>query len=259
MKLVKRSLAIVIALVVVAFAIRAAMVWNKTRDVLPTFVPIPDGPRAPPLSLGGYTPGLTQFDNVKKSMAQAGYVCRDTSMRGLMQQGRSDAQTRIAEAKERGDDPKTVSGASRAGYYSSKEQNPQIVWSCDSVDGRPAGAGLNELLSAIFVFDSATHPLRHITISRRFMSQRDAHKAFERALATYDQLGEPTFTLGEPNMTTGEKIFERLRIVTREWRYADRTVAVSVMNTGPRRGIDVREVLEVPWPVTVNVIDVSPP
>jgi hypothetical protein len=242
-----------------AVAVRAAMVWNKTRDVLPTFTPIPDGPRAPPLSLVDARPGETLLPALQQRLAALGFACRDTSMRGLMREGRAEAQRKIEAAKEAGDDPATVSGASRAGYYSKKEQNPQVQWTCENIDVvalgdatlTPAPASLAST-SLIFVFDSADHPLRHVTVSRHFVSQRDAHEAYLAALSRRAALGAPTFSLGEPDLTPDQKIFARRRLVTREWRFADRTTTVTVMNLGPKKGIDVREVLEVPWPVTTT-------
>lgn len=245
---------VALLLVVAAFGIRGYMVWDRTRDVLPAFAPIPDGPRAPPLSLLGLTPGQSTLAEVQALTSSLGVTCRDTSMRGLMQAGRDEAHRKIAEAKARGEDPDTVSGASRAGYYSKKEQNPQIQWACDDVDlGRlPAAAMPSEpKADLVFVFDSADLPLRYITVSRKFMSQAAALAARTEALARYVALGPSTTSMGEPDLDPTHKIFERLRLVTRAWEYADRRVTVTVMNFGPTRGIDVRETLEIPWPIEV--------
>jgi hypothetical protein len=244
-------------LALAAFAVRRFMIWEKTRDVLPAFSPVPLGPRAPfSPSLLGHSPGRSTLAAIQAQTALLGWPCRDTSMRGLMQAGRAEARARVEAARARGDDPDTVAGASRAGYYSKKEQNPQVQWTCEDVDVAllPAGEAYagGPPGTVVFVFDSGTHPLRHIMVSRRFQSQREAVRAREEALARHAALGAPTSSIGSPELDPNKKAFERLRLVATEWSFADRRVVVSVMNGGPGRGIDVRELVEVPWPVSTT-------
>jgi hypothetical protein len=239
-----------------AFAIRQGMIWNKTRDVLPEFTPVPEGPRAPPLQHAGVQVGTTTLAEVKQLTAAAGFECRDTSMRGLMQLGRQQAQQKIAEAKEKGDDPDAVSGASRAYYYSKKEQNPQVQWTCENADLSrldPAFATPNTKQAVTFIFDSDEHPLRYVMTSRKFQSQAATRDARDASIARFAQtLGPPPTQIGKPDERPGEKIFPRFLVVINEWSWVDRRVSVTVMNRGPGSGIDLREVVEVPWPIAVG-------
>lgn len=255
----KNILRVVLGLAILALlagAIRVGMIWNKTRDVLPQFTPTPAGARAPELTWAGFKVGATTFAEVEAATTKAGFSCRDTSMRGLMQFGRTEAQKKIAEAKESGVDPDTVSGASRAYYYSKKEQNPQIQWSCEDVDLSKVDtyfAGATSSDDLTFVFDSKGHPLRYIVTSRKFQSQAAARAARDASIARLSAtLGPPQRELGHIDERPGEKLFARLQIVASDWQYADRHVGVTVMNLGPAKGIDVREVVEVPWPVEVQ-------
>jgi hypothetical protein len=249
--------AAVVAVVVVAaaFGIRAYMVWDRTRDVLPALSPVPDGPRAPrALHLLDVEPGRTTLDAVQAFTQARGWSCRDVSMRGLMQAGRAEARAKVDAAKAAGIDPDTVAGASRAHYYSRKERNPQIQWSCEDVDV----TGLDDIAAGpadlhadvVFIFDAAALPLRSVMVSRKLMSQSAALALRDAALARFADLGAPHELVGAPDLTPGEKIFKRLRLVSSVWQWADRRVTVSVMNFGPAKGIDVREIVEIPWPIT---------
>lgn len=243
-------------LAVGAFAIRQGMVWNKTRDVLPEFSAVPEGPRAPALQYLGVQVGTTTLAEVKQIASAVGYTCRDTSMRGLMRLGREQAQQKMAEAKERGDDPDAVSGASRAYYYSKKEQNPQVQWTCENVDLArldPAFATPNTEQAVIFIFDSEDHPLRYVMTSRKFQSQSATRDAREASIARFAKtLGPAPKQIGQLDDRPGEKLFPRFLVVINEWTFADRRVSVTVMNRGPGSGIDLREVVEVPWPIAVE-------
>jgi hypothetical protein len=254
-RLARRAVVVVVAVVAAAFGVRGYMVWDRTRDVLPALSPIPDGPRAPrTLHLVDVEPGRTTLDAVQAFTQSRGWPCRDASMRGLMQAGREQARAKIDAAKAAGIDPDTVAGASRAHYYSKKERNPQIQWTCEDVDA----SGLTDLAPSaadvradvVFIFDAEALPLRSAMVSRKLMSQSAALALREAALARFADLGAPQEVTGAPDLTPGEKIFPRLRLVSSAWRWADRRVTVSVMNFGPAKGIDVREIVEIPWPIT---------
>lgn len=252
----KRGAIVVVTLVVAAFGYRGFSIWNKTRDVLPTFEPVPAGPTAPAdFSLLGLRPGRTALADVQAMTTSLGWSCRDTSMRGLMREGRAQAREKIAEAKLHGDDPDAVSGASRAYYYSKKEQNPQLQWSCEDVDlSSLAGSvyAADPRGDVMFIFDSEALPLRHVVVSRHYQSQRAAVAARADSLQRFAVLGPTTSTLGgEPNLDPTQPAFARRKPFISEWRFADRQALVSTMNFGPQNGIDVREVYEVPWPVVV--------
>jgi hypothetical protein len=250
-----RILIVVVVLASLAGLIRVGMIWNKTRDVLPTMTPVPPGPRAPAWTVLGSTVGRTSLDDVQERASRAGWSCRDTSMRALMKNGREDAQKRIAEAKERGEDPDTVSGASRAYYYSKKEQNPQVQLTCEKVDLHSLSDVYPEgsMGDAVFIFDSVQHPLRYVVTSRAFMTQAAAVAAFDEAESRWSAaLGPTTSSVGEPNTDPSKKAFARMLIVRRDWTFADRHGIVSALNFGPAKGIDVRELWEVPWPTVVE-------
>lgn len=251
-----RLVVVVAALGVLAVAVRLGMIWNKTRDVLPVFTPVPPGAHAPSLSHAAVVVGATTFDDVRQLTTRAGYACADTSMRGLMKLGREEAQKKIAEAKENGIDPDTVSGASRAYYYSKKEQNPQIQWTCEDADLTkldPAFAGPSTKGAVTFIFDSDEHPLRYIVTSRKFQSQAATRDAREQSIARFAAtLGPPPTQIGQMDERPGEKLFPRFLVVINEWTFADRRVSVTVMNRGPGAGIDLREIVEVPWPIAVE-------
>jgi len=251
-----RGAIVVASLVVLAFGSRGVSIWNKTRDVLPTFSPVPSGPLAPAdFSVLGLRPGVSTFAEVSSFTTSLGLPCRDSSMRGLMRQGRAAAQANIEAATARGDDPDAVSGASRAGYYSKKEQNPQVQWSCEDVDltvfpGTTWPAGTRG--DVMVVFDSQALPLRYVMVSRHFTSQQAALAARQQSLARFAVLGPPTSTIGgEPNADPSRKAFERRRPFQTEWLFADRKGTVSTMNFGPAKGIIVKEIHEVPWPIVV--------
>jgi hypothetical protein len=251
---IKRIAVVVAVLGLAAVAIRKGMVWNKTRDVMPTLTPVADGPRAPAFSLFGTTIGTTTFADVQARATAAGWNCRDTSMRGLMAAGRADAQARIAQAEAEGKETDTVSGASRAYYYSKKEQNPQIQWTCEDVDLHKLDPAYptEPDNTAVFIFDSAERPLRYMLLSRHYQSQKAAIAALDAGVARFSAaLGAPMSSSGEPDLDPTHKAFPRLQLVRREWSYADRHGLISVMNLGPAKGIDVRELWEVPWPTEV--------
>lgn len=250
----RRVVGAVVGVVAVLGGVRTAMVWNNRREVLPTFVAVPDGLRAPAFELGGVSPGVTTLAEVQERTRAMGWTCSDSSMRGLMQKGRAQVQQEMAEAEARGDDPDTVSGASRAHYVSKKERNPQVQWNCEDVDLGQLGQGLGGGArgNALFIFDSPRHPLRVVTLSRKYFSQQAALAAFDAAVLRFAPLGQPE-KQGEPNRTNPEaKVFARSMPVSVRWPFADRQGTVTALNMGPKRGIDVREAWEVPWPVTTE-------
>lgn len=257
-RVVVRLLMVVAVLAVVAVAIRGVMVWDRSRDVLPEFTAVPDGPRAPAFEpIAGIRVGSTTLADVQALTKKLGWTCSDASMRGLMKLGRENAQAKMAAAEARGDDPDAVSGASRAHYVSKKEQNPQVQWNCENVDLAALDPAVYAVpsndASAVFIFDSAALPLRYVTTTRKLMSQATTLGVYEADVARFTAvLGPPTNTMGAPNRTEGEKLFGRSMPVHTEWSFADRRATVGVMNMGPRRGINVREVYEVPWPTVVT-------
>ena len=260
-RVVVRVLQVVGVVVVVACGIRGYMVWDRSRDVLPDFTAVPAGARAPAgfEVVAGIRPGVTTLADVQTLTAKLGWTCSDTSMRGLMKLGRAQAQAKMAEAEARGEDPDAVSGASRAHYVSKKEQNPQVQWNCEKLNlgpldpvvfrdpGKPTSGAVT------FIFDSASLPLRYVVTSRKFFAQDQTLAIFDSEVARFtSSLGAPTSTLGKPDRSGEDKIFARRNPVNAVWEFADRRATVGVMNMGPERGIDLREIFEVPWPVVVT-------
>jgi hypothetical protein len=254
MKKVAVRVAVVLSLIVVAaFGVRGYMVWERTRDVLPAFTPVPVGEKAPRFQLVDAVVGETKLPEVKARLEAAGLACRDTSMRGLMKLGRETARQKMAEAEAKGEDPDAVSGASRAYYYSKKEQNPQVQWTCERIPLRSfSDENLREHIGDVtFIFDSEEHPLRYVVVSRKFKKGEDALVAAERSLEKFAVFGPPTKKSGAPVLEPGKPPFPRYSPVKSQWSFADRRAEVVVMNLGPR-GVDVRELVEVPWPVEVT-------
>jgi hypothetical protein len=250
--------------VVGAFAVRGYMIWDRTRDVLPTFVDVPAGPRAPATTYAGFALGRTSLGDVQAWTQQHQMQCRDASIRGLLQAGREEARQRIAEAKARGEDEDAVSGASRAWYYSKKEQNPQVIWSCENVDLQVLGDLPRGLArgSLSFVFDSATHGLRSLTIERKTKSQSEALAQWELASqALTALLGAPKTTPAKPPAEDGDPqtlVFERLRPVMVGWEFSNVRASLTAMNFGAAKGVSLRELFEVPWPFRVDQAAAEP-
>ncbi|MDP2340706.1 MAG: hypothetical protein Q8O67_07105 [Deltaproteobacteria bacterium] len=252
---------IVVVLLVAAFGYRRWMVWDRTRDVLPSFTEVPDGPRAPSSTFVGLTIGKSTLPEVEAWTRLHGFTCRDTSMRALMQLGREQAQAKMEEAKASGTDPDTVSGASRANYYSKKEQNPRVFLACEkaSMTGLDAldRAGSQAATGTVLLsFDSKNHPLRYVMVERKLFLQVDVLAQFKAVTEQFTaQLGAPTSASGRRPLEDDNpdtRIFDRMQLVSNEWKFADRRAEIVVFNFGLPKGISVRETFEVPWPVRTD-------
>lgn len=228
---------IVVSSVVAYYAYRGMMRRPAEQVVLPEFDELGPGVRAPASELLTLTVGSSTFDDVKALSERAGLDCRDTSARALMKQMRK---------------AKAVDGVTSASSKkkSPMEQNPQIRWSCEGTKGdmlpdRKRGAGVGRIL---VVLDSPDHPVRHASFRR---NHKDIGQALTDANATLAELtkryGEPHVVRRPlPEVATAEA-FPRYAQSRYEWRYADLAVMLHVMAT--RRGIDIQEAVEVPWPI----------
>ena len=122
------------------------------------------------------------------------------------------------------------------------------------VFGEAADANLRGLKgSLIFIFDSAEIPLRYVAVSRRYIEQTKALEAHESSLAKFGVLGEPTERQGAPDLRPDISPFPRYTAVKVTWTFADMRHSIQTMNFGAPKGIEVREVSEVPWPIVVDV------
>jgi hypothetical protein len=244
----KLAIGIVVVLVFATVAVRGYMVWNRTRTVLPDYVEMPAGPRAPSTDFLGLAIGKDTLPAVEVAYRRQGVTCVNTSMRALMQAKRDETKQKMAEAEKRGEDPDGVTGASLANYVSKKERNPQVRLSCTKVDAggftdrkRSPGAGL-----WLIIFDSEESPLRHTSFQRGLS---DATVALAEWNAAVDSIttrfGAPT-RLEAPRADDPEPIKGGAYFVA-EWAFADLKIDVTLFRIGGR--ITLQERAEVPWPV----------
>jgi hypothetical protein len=220
-------------------------------DILPEVRDPDAGPRAPSTVAFGFAVGRDGSVAVAEGLAQRGLDCRDTSVRALMQKVRDDKRREIAEVEANGGDVDAVTGASIVERKSKRERNPQVRLSCEGVTASALGLARPVAATgrALFVFDSAEHPLRHASWRR---THREADDATVDVRATVAQWRE---RLGEPTATRGE-LGARGPVVV-EWSYADLLVRVSTIDFGGR-GVSVDERVEVPWGVRSDAPDVPP-
>lgn len=190
-----------------------------------------DGPRSPSRRGLGFHVGVTRLPDVEAVAAARGWSCRDTSVRAML-------------AHRRAQKTDALSGASPE---SPREANPQVRLSCEETPAESLGdrvrqPGTGRLL---LIFDSPTHPLRHVSLRARY---RDAGVVLKRLesgrRAVEGAVGLPTTTQGAagPLAAWGNRGFE--------WEYAD--FGAKVMVTGLGSAWSLIEAYEVPWPVRVT-------
>jgi len=182
-------------------------------------------------------------------------TCHDTSARALMKQMREKKIAEIEAKKAKGEEVDAVSGASVLHKKSPKERNPQVRLSCEDVRAasltdraRPPAKG-----RLLYIFDSPDHPLRHVSYRRVHRDPKAALADVSSALEALTALYGPPLTSSGPLPVASEGIdpaliFPLLKTLKYEWRYADLLVQLTALNFG-KRGIDVLESIEVPWPV----------
>ena len=204
----------------------------------------PPGPRAPTARVMGVDLGATTYADAQALIQRRGLECKDTSVRALMDAKR---QAELDKARERGED--AVSSASWM-KKSKREANPQVRYTCPNVDSaalgdRPRPPAVGRWL---LVFDSAEHPLRHVSYQRTFDDHARALADFEDAVAALTAaFGEPTSRQGElprPDQA-GVVLFPQARPIEVRWEYADLVARVSALSLS-RRKITVSERIEVP-------------
>lgn len=202
------------------------------------------GPRAPVTRVFAAELGLATFPEIEALTTRLGLKCSDTSIRAMMESKRAAERKKMAE---RGED--AVSSASWMKKKSKREANPQIRFSCpkvqaEEIQDRPRKPSAGRLL---FVFDSADHPLRHVSYQRSHVDHEAAFADLEDSIAAMKALfGEPTGTRGElPQREGGAIRFEANRQYEVRWEYSDLLVKVTAIQFGPNK-VTIGERVEVP-------------
>lgn len=219
------------------------------EDELPTFAEPGEGEKAPSTEGMGQVVGVTKLEEARTWARARGIQCEDTSPRALMTRMREHKQAELEQARAEGKGADAVSGASILYKRAKHEKNPQVRLSCEeaaagAIGDRPR-EGQGRLL---LVFDSAGHPLRHVSFQRRYEDHAAAVADVKAMLAHYGaRFGAPTST-GEPLPEGEAPTFPKFKPVLSEWKFRDLAVKVSALYTGGKT-VSVSESIEVPWPV----------
>ncbi|WAS89586.1 hypothetical protein [Nannocystis punicea] len=206
------------------------------------------GPRAPVTAAMHTEVGLHRVADAEALAARLGLTCSDTSIRATMEGRRKTERKRIEEARARGED--AVTAASWLDRKSKREANPQVRFSCpktrsEQLTDRPRPSSEGRLL---FVFDSAEHPLRHVSYQRTAKDPAPALADYNDAVAHYTRVyGPPTRTptreLPAPDAGGAIDIPVATNFET-EWAFSDLLVKVSLLRYASL--ITVGERVEVP-------------
>jgi hypothetical protein len=213
----------------IALLLGAAYGYHKYRmasmmtlvDELPTFTNPAPGARAPQARAFGFQIGSDRVNDVTAAVAALGLRCPDTSMRALMDQARAQKKQEIAAAKASGAGVDSVAGASMIYRRSPKERNPQVRLSCDEVASglltdRKRADSTGRLL---FVFDSARHPLRHVSYTRSFRGIDDV-----LAVSEFDKTKKALTEAFGPSAPKGDDIelpMPRYKSYSVSWKFSD--------------------------------------
>ncbi len=228
---------------------------DELKDELPEFKAPGDGPKAPVRTGFAVEVGKHTVADVKALTAGWGLDCKNTSMRAMMEQVRERKRQEIADKRAKGESLDGISGASALNKRSKREKNPQVRWTCNKIPAnklkdRNRGAVEGRLL---FVFDSESIPLRHVSYRRAHTDVAAAAKDFMDTTAALTRLyGEPSHvTDNAPKAGPDGQIPElpKMRPVNVEWTFADLAIKVSALRVGKR--VTLSEAIEVPWPVWV--------
>lgn len=206
------------------------------------------GPRAPVTAAIFSELGLTTVAEAEALTARLGLKCGDTSIRATMDERRKAERKRIEDARARGED--AVTAASWLDHRSRREANPQVRYSCpktrsDQLSDRPRPPSEGRLL---FVFDSAEHPLRHVSYQRTTKDAAAAVADYRDAVSFYTGVyGPPTRTPARELPAAGPGGAIELPVATNfetEWAFSDLLVKVSILRYANL--ITVGERVEVP-------------
>ncbi|PCC75116.1 hypothetical protein SAMN02745121_03676 [Nannocystis exedens] len=206
------------------------------------------GPRAPVTAAMHAEVGLHRVADAEALAARLGLTCGDTSIRASMEGRRKAERKRIEEARARGED--AVTAASWLDRKSKREANPQVRFSCpktrsEQLTDRPRPPSEGRLL---FVFDSAEHPLRHVSYQRTAKDPAPALADYQDAVAHYTRVyGPPTrvpareLPAPAPDGTIDIPVATNFET---EWAFSDLLVKVSLLRYASL--ITVGERVEVP-------------
>lgn len=222
---------------------RAYRVYQSSLPILPDYIEVPEGRRAPPSpSAFGFDLSSTDFDALSSALEARGADCVDASASLVARQMR---ESKLARLDAEGMDE--IDGVSRASLSrpSRYERNPQIRYSCEtlptSMIGLAAEPGEGRLLA---IFDGPEQSIRSLSFQRTFDDEARARAALRAAIARYRRLyGAPT---AAPEDLEAVR-FERYVPVTAMWEHADLEIRVSLTRFGARIAMD--ETAQVPWPI----------
>jgi hypothetical protein len=207
----------------------------------------PAGPRAPRSEAFGARVGQSSLKDVQQLLGRMQVECPDTSPRAMIARSRAARLRAQEERKRKGLPPDAVSAASSGNRRSLMERNPQIRISCEGLptsrlSDRPRAPSEGRLL---LVFDSAEHPLRHISYQRTVADPAVARVELDSAVTAYQHHYGPPHR--QPKLDpTG---LPWLAPVEYEWTFSDLTVRLSALNFGGQRGTMLTELIEVPLPI----------
>jgi hypothetical protein len=223
----------------------------KLVDELPTFTNPAPGARAPKARAFGFQLGTDSLSDVTAAIGKLGLRCPDTSMRALMDQARAAKQQEIAAAKASGAGVDSVAGASMIYRRSPKERNPQVRLACDEATSHllPDRLRADSTGRLLFVFDSAAHPLRHVSFTRSFRGIDDT-----LAVSEFQAASKAIAEIFGPGTDGGEEIelpMPRYKSYALSWKFSDLQATVRLMNMGDGR-LSLDETIEVPWPVRAD-------
>jgi hypothetical protein len=202
------------------------------------------GPRAPEAAAFGVEIGRASYADVMAYVEAKGFTCKDTSIRAMMEAKREAEKEKQAT---KGED--AVSSASWMNKKSKREKNPQVRFSCPSVDSdaisdRERVKSQGRLL---FVFDNDDLPLRHVSYQRSHDNHTAALDDYEDSVkAMTARFGEPTATRGElpERDAKGKAVFPPSRSLEIRWDFSDLAIKVTAIHFG--RKVTVGERIEVP-------------
>ncbi len=248
----KKKVALGVFSVLVLGAVIARSYYARARaprvieDVLPVFSELPAGPRAPKSELLGARVGFTTFAEIETFGKTHDMLCKDTSARALMRAAREKKKAETEKKKAEGVD---VTSSASSKKVSPMEQNPQVRWSCEGTVSSAIGDRTRVPATGrvLYIFDSAKHPLRHV-------SYRRVHRDHAQARADLlDSIAAVKALYGEPQQTSGTlpeegAEFQKYEPYKLEWKFTDVALTVSGLSFG-ERGVDIYEAIEVPLPV----------
>jgi hypothetical protein len=246
----------VVAVVVITIGLYAyGRIMRGPDTVLPTFTEPGAGPRAPAAELYGFHVGRTRLAEANARLKELGVVCENTSVRAVIEKMREAKRKEVEDKKAKGEDPDTVTGASIINHKSKREKNPQVRLSCENTPAKALGeVWLGDASGRLLlVFDSAEHPLRHISFARNHLDHGKALLDYAQTTKAYSRIyGTPKETQSKPgspkDAPDAPNELARFERRAQTWEFSDLSPSVVIVNYSSF-GPSITEALEVPWPV----------